>query len=174
MLGPRTYASFRRVKDYICEEYPEFGNVILRHCEKCEKDHRKKWRGHAHSMHVKDAVCCCTAMEELSEEQRCGIFAHEFGHLYCGRHPKIYPKNTDDNADKACDAQFGIIIYYDDDDLEVVDLPLGDYLEDGEEEPPDYAERLDRGFFDPKPLSKAEDDRFNGPVVDTEFTDIGM
>jgi len=173
MLGPKTKESFEMVKGYVCDLYPEFEDVMLQHCGKAEADHKRKKRWYAHTNHVADVICICRAFENLGDEQRAGILMHEFGHLFCERFPRLYPKNNDDNADAACENEFNIPIYYDDDDLEVVDLPLvaedADY---GDEDDADMADRLDQGFFDPRPGEIKE--RRSPADEEREGRDIGI
>jgi len=174
----KTRESFNCVKDFVCDLYPEMDNIKLHHCKDAEKDHGREWRVFAHMNHVDDAVCYSDAMEELSEEQRQGIFLHEFGHMLCELYKDEFPENSDDDADGVILDEFDVQIFYDKRDVEIVLLPLEEEDEEIIEEERKRGSAGLTGRFstrnktEPPPPMRQNSRKpglFEDPVVDTAF-----
>ncbi|MBD3264316.1 MAG: hypothetical protein GF375_04355 [Candidatus Omnitrophica bacterium] len=120
---------------------PEFKNVVLHVCPDAEQAYQESIeeqaekglppRLYAHTMHHPNTVCCSSMMVELSEENRQGIFIHEFGHLFCQRHPYYEGMDNpldnydDGDADYVVTEIFKVNLHYDDNEIEEVVLPIG-------------------------------------------------
>lgn len=127
--------SFEAVKEYVVRNFPEFQTAALLFCEEADElyeesraeqaEEGKPPRIYAHTLHHPETVCVTPLMTQLSEEQRQGIFIHEFGHLYAQAHPDEYDANEDADADLVAVTVFGVNLHYDDDDIEYVVLPIG-------------------------------------------------
>jgi hypothetical protein len=143
-MGEISERSFAVVKDYLLQNFPEFQSVRLKVCPEADRYYEesikeqagegKLPRVFAHTLHEDNTVCYTEKMDtELSEEQRMGIFIHEFGHLYIENHPFDFMdeerpgevENDDINADIVVYEMFRVEMHYDDNDIEYVNLPLG-------------------------------------------------
>jgi len=143
-MGEVSEKSFVIVKDYLIQNFPEFLNVCLKVCPEADKYYEeskieqagegKLPRVFSHTVHEDNTVCYTEKMDtELSEEQRVGIFIHEFGHLYIENHPFDFiseegtgeVENDDINADIVVYEMFKVEMHYNDNDIEYVNLPLG-------------------------------------------------
>lgn len=102
---------------------PWIPSVRIRHCDLADRDHRKKWRQFAHSLHVPGFICFAReAAYEMTQREVFGMEAHELGHMVAmklrlpeHRKPargKGTPKRVQDEADVVSALLFGIPIKY--------------------------------------------------------------
>jgi hypothetical protein len=105
------------------ERSPWIPSVRIRHCPLADRDHRKKWRQFAHSLHVPGFICFAReAAHEMTEREIFGMTAHELGHIVAMKlklpeHMKPArgqgtPKRVQDEADTVAELLFGIPIRY--------------------------------------------------------------
>jgi hypothetical protein len=176
-MGESSEKSFAVVKDYLIQNFPEFQTVRLKVCSEADKyyeesiseqvEEGKLPRVFSHTVHEDNTVCYTEKMDELSEEQRTGIFIHEFGHLYIENHPFDFVdeerpgevENDDINADIVVYEMFKVEIHYDDNDIEFVNLPLGcDIIEELDEDDDEESEGEIEG-------EEEETGRENGGII---------
>ena len=110
--------SFETVKEFVVAKFPDFANITLFACDEAEEmfeesateqaEEDKPPRVHAHVGHFEDVVCYTPHMDDLSEEQRQGIFIHEFGHLYAKRYP--YNADTDEYFEWEEDSDADLVV----------------------------------------------------------------
>ena len=200
--------SFETVKEFIVAKFPDFANITLFACDEADEMYEESIveqaeegqppRVYAHVGHFEDIVCYSPHMDKLSEEQRQGIFIHEFGHLYAKRYPynaetdEYFEWEEDSDADLVVVTIFGVNLHYDDDDIECVVLPIGSELIDNtkvtdeeveqalkeieeeygveEDEEEEEASEFDLGLPSAEELQDSIKDTFGRvPVIDTKF-----
>ncbi len=117
---------FREIKSKVGKKFPTLKNTMWNGCPKAEEDHEMDNRYYAHVMHVTDPIypiiCVSSYLTHLPEKNIKGIFWHEFGHLIdimVGKNK--WDKFSESRADLAIKKHFGVLIKYDDDDVEYVD-----------------------------------------------------
>jgi len=204
--------SFGAVKEFVVANFPDFANIALFACDEADKMHEesateqaeegKPPRVYAHTGHFEDVVCYSTYMDgDLSEEQRQGIFIHEFGHLYAKRYPynaetdEYFEWEEDSDADLVVVTIFEVNLHYDDDDIECVVLPIGSELIENteasdeeveqtlqeieekygteEEEEEEEISEFDLGLPSAEELRDSISDTFRkAPVIDTELEPV--
>jgi len=133
---------FESVKAFVVSQRPEFENVVLHFCDEATEIYResaqeqaqrdKPPRTYAHTLHYPNTVCITPMAGELTSGQRQGIFIHEFGHLFCDRHPYYegidnpLDKMEDGDADYVVITVFGVHLHYgDEDEIQYIKLPIG-------------------------------------------------
>ena len=78
----RVETLFALARAHAAMKFPWIAKVEVRFCEKCDTDHRKRWRQFAHTGHESYVVCFARAAEkELTDEEILGMSAHELGHV---------------------------------------------------------------------------------------------
>jgi len=59
---------------------PALERVKIRSCKSADAEHSDSWRQFMHYGHQKDTICYAAATEELEDEYKVGLIAHELGH----------------------------------------------------------------------------------------------
>lgn len=195
-MGAISEKDFEDVKAFITKNFPEFSDVRLQACEECEemyieslkKQSKKELpaRTYAHTLHIPNVVCYTERMDtELSEAQRKGIFIHEFGHLFDERYPETAEMYADGDdrevvADMISFAVFRVPIDYGDYDIQEVDLPLREQVDDESAEEiltpdeDDFEEDEDEEDEEITPVKVenmgiVEEFQNEGPIIDTKL-----
>lgn len=169
-MGKVTEKSFDKVKEHIVNLVPELKDVKLEICPDAEEAYQESLqsrkeegedeaRVYAHTLHKPNVVCYTERMDnELTEEERQGILVHEFGHIYANRHLDEYEDDDCIAADVCALEKFGVVLTYNDRDIEEAKLPLGSDIGDDDELTEEEQKELEKdidGLFD---LDEDEDE----------------
>ena len=96
--------------------------IVVDTCALADEEHDKSLRQYAHVLHHPGVICVADAFFGLPEDIRCGLLAHEVGHLLAVQRDANHSEKA---ADRAVFVSYGLVIRYRDseygDNLECLD-----------------------------------------------------
>jgi len=103
---------------------PVLNTVKLRYCKLADKEHEGRWRQFMHYGHGERTVCYSTATEDLDDENKVGLIAHELGHA-AAELLGFWHKHSETDANRLGSAILGgMVRYRGEHKLEWAEVPL--------------------------------------------------
>jgi hypothetical protein len=103
---------------------PALDRVKLRWCKLADQEHDARWRQFMHYGHEKSTICYAEATEDLDDEYKVGLIAHELGHA-AAELLGFWRKHSETDANRLGSAILGgMVRYRGEHKLEWAEVPL--------------------------------------------------
>jgi len=103
---------------------PSLSEIGLRRCKLADQEHDARWRQFMHYNHKFRTVCYAGATEELDDEYKVGLIAHELGHA-AAELLGFWRKHSETDANRlGAGILGGMVRYRGEDRLEWAEVPL--------------------------------------------------
>lgn len=80
-VDPAVKQAFLNVRRRVLAKYDGLPHIKVAYCWIADRDHEKRKRQYAHWGHIKNTICVARAIDNLPDDNKRGIFLHEFGHV---------------------------------------------------------------------------------------------